>query len=274
MNKQAWCFCCVAITLSGCATQPRNDIVIIDPNVPKNISTTNRQYTADSLTTLNPVYVRSTTLPTTHADNEAKSQYYGSYVSPGYRSWRQVEPKRPDMLPGDRARELDYIIRTLADQLALNRDPNASKTPVAVTSLSNIDDLQNTNWLGQAISEAFIHELHIREVPVIDFKTTGKIRVTPEGDFVFSREWDQLRSKIPVYRIFTGTMSRNDEGVVVNVRTINMQTLLVESTGRAFIPNRLLIGAKNSLNAGNNDAYIQRFSVPSGVNGRTVEFVK
>ncbi|MCE2571570.1 hypothetical protein K6Y21_08785 [Motilimonas eburnea] len=177
-------------------------------------------------------------------------------------------------MPGDRALELDYIIRGLADQLALNRDPNASKTPIAVTSITNMDDLQNTNWLGQAISEAFIHELHIRELPVIDFKTTGKIKVTPEGDFVFSREWDQLRSKIPVYRVFTGTMSRNDEGVIVNVRTINMQSLLVESTGRAFIPNRLLVGAKNSLNPAKNDGYIQRHSVPTGVAGRTVEFVK
>ena len=274
MKKSTLYLCCAAVTVTGCVAPPPSDTVVIDPAVTKRVIVDNsRQHTAGMQKAGSGVYMTSTALPTSHADNEAKQQYYGGYVSPGYRSWRQAPPQRRDAMPGDRALELDYIIRGLADQLALNRDPNASKTPIAVTSLTNVDDLQNTNWLGQAISEAFIHELHIRELPVLDFKTTGKIKVTPEGDFVFSREWSQLRSKIPVYRIFTGTMSRNDEGVVVNVRTINMQSLLVESTGRAFIPNRLLTGSNNSLHP-KEDAYIQRYSVPTGVNGRTVEFIK
>ncbi len=260
--------------ITGCAAPSDPTAVVVDPNKTQMVIVADKRQSLAgrqaSVIYTNPDHPQNATAS---ANAPTHSQYYGGFVSPGYRSWKQ-EPKRREAMPGDRALELDYIIRGLADQLALNRDPNASKTPIAVTSITNMDDLQNTNWLGQAISEAFIHELHIRELPVIDFKTTGKIKVTPEGDFVFSREWEQLRSKIPVYRIFTGTMSRNDEGVVVNVRTINMQSLLVESTGRAFIPNRLLVGASNSLNPAKSNNYIQRHSVPSGVNGRTVEFVK
>ncbi|MFO6421819.1 FlgO family outer membrane protein [Motilimonas sp. KMU-193] len=263
-----------SLYLTGCAATSDQTALVVDPNKTQMVIVAdNRQNAATGQPQVFYTNQNRGENASATAANPATSQYYGGFVSPGYRSWKQ-EPKRREAMPGDRALELDYIIRGLADQLALNRDPNASKTPIAVTSITNMDDLQNTNWLGQAISEAFIHELHIRELPVIDFKTTGKIKVTPEGDFVFSREWDQLRSKIPVYRVFTGTMSRNDEGVIVNVRTINMQSLLVESTGRAFIPNRLLVGAHNSLNPAKNDAYIQRHSVPTGVEGRTVEFVK
>lgn len=207
-------------------------------------------------------------------DTENKTGYYGSYVSPGYKSWGHDTPPGKYAMPGDRAVELDYIIRGLADEMFKNQNSQTKNTPIAVTSLANMDDLQNTNWLGLAISEAFIHELHVRNMPVIDHKLTGKIKVTPDGDFVFSREWQDLKARIPVYRIFTGTMSRNSEGVIVNLRTINMQNYLVESTARAFVPNRLLTGGVNSLDTANKGIYIQRHSEPNGELGRKVELVK
>ena len=174
--------------------------------------------------------------------------------TPPHSSWdgNSYEPKYPRNLLPDQpinyTQELSFIVRGLADQLIVNDlsiIPN--NEPIAVTSFVNLDDLSTTNWLGQTLSESFIHELTIRRIPVIDYKTTGTISVTGQGDFVFTRDWKKLRNQLPVSRILTGTMSRNSEGVIVNMRVINMESGFVESTSQGIIPNHLVIGGSNSM---------------------------
>ena len=169
--------------------------------------------------------------------------------------------------PINYTQELSLIVSGLADQLIVNDlsiIPN--NEPIAVTSFVNLDDLSTTNWLGQTLAESFINELTIRRIPVIDYKTTGSISVTGQGDFVFTRDWKKLRSQLPVSRILTGTMSRNSEGVIVNIRIINMESSFVESTAQAIIPNHLLIGGANSMGPlEGRGRYIYRTSSASSV---------
>lgn len=174
--------------------------------------------------------------------------------TPPHSSWdgNSYESKYPTSLLPDQpinyTQELSLIVRGLADQLIVNDlaiIPN--NEPIAVTSFVNLDDLSTTNWLGQTLAESFIHEMTVRRVPVIDYKTTGTISVTGQGDFVFTRDWKKLRSQLPVSRILTGTMSRNSEGVILNMRVINMESGFVESTAQGIIPNHLVIGGSNSM---------------------------
>ncbi|MCJ8296796.1 MAG: FlgO family outer membrane protein [Colwellia sp.] len=41
---------------------------------------------------------------------------------------------------------------------------------------------------------------------VIDYKTTGHIRVTKEGDYVFSRDWQELPERQIIDYVAFGTM--------------------------------------------------------------------
>jgi TolB-like protein len=141
----------------------------------------------------------------------------------------------------ERGMALNKIVSTMADRLFVTKVPgNNVLNPIAVTSISNLSTLENTDWLGLQLEENFVHELHRRGEVVMDYKVTGSIRVTPEGDFTMSRDWKELSKRIPVGRVLTGTMSRYALGVMVNMRIINMRTHMVEATAQGFVPNDIL----------------------------------
>lgn len=142
---------------------------------------------------------------------------------------------------------LNRLVSDMTDRLFATKIPgNTVLSPIAVTSMVNLSTLESTNSLGEQISEDFVHELHRRGEVVLDYKITGSIKVTPEGDFSMSRDWTELSKRIPAGRVLTGTMSRNDLGVVLNMRIINMRTRLVEATSQGFVPNELMQGSIDS----------------------------
>ncbi|WP_258546932.1 FlgO family outer membrane protein [Psychromonas sp. B3M02] len=143
---------------------------------------------------------------------------------------------------GKKSLILSEIVSKMADQLLYNYNDQYHNNSLALTSLVDLNDYNNTSWLGQTISEQFIHELHIRQVRIVDYKLTGNIQVTPAGEFAVTRDWKKLNKNVDVSRILTGTISRNEEGVIVNVRIVNATDNAVESTTSAFIPERMFVG--------------------------------
>lgn len=143
---------------------------------------------------------------------------------------------------GEKSLILSEVVSKMADQLLYNYEPQFHDESIALTSLVDLSDHQVTNWLGQTISEQFIHELHIRKLRVIDFKLTGNIKVTSTGEFAMTRDWKSLNKDVDVTRILTGTMSRNEEGVILNIRIVNAVSSVVESTSSAFIPHSMFVG--------------------------------
>ena len=117
------------------------------------------------------------------------------------------------------------------------------KTPVAVASFVNLADLESTNWLGNQLSENFVHELQRHGLIVVDFKTTGHNRVTESGDYVFTRDWKELPERQIIDYVVTGTMTEQETGILVNARMIGMQSRVVVATAQTFIPN-WVIGEK------------------------------
>lgn len=138
--------------------------------------------------------------------------------------------------------KLNRMVSDMADRLFVTKVPgNNVLRPIAVASFVDLKTLDTTNALGEQLAEDFIHELHRRGEVVLDYKVTGHIRVTPDGDFTMSREWTELSKRIPAARILTGTMSKNKMGVVLNMRVINMRNRMVEATAQGFVPNELLL---------------------------------
>lgn len=145
---------------------------------------------------------------------------------------------------GKKSMILSEVVSKMAEQLIFNFPEKYHKEAIALTSIVNLRDHNVTNWLGQTISEQFIHELHIRNLRVLDFKLTGNIQLTAEGEFALTRDWKRLHKNVDVRRILTGTMSRNDEGMILNVRIVNVDSSMVESTSSAFIPGSMFVGGE------------------------------
>ncbi|GAA0815409.1 hypothetical protein KO495_00920 [Colwellia sp. D2M02] len=135
---------------------------------------------------------------------------------------------------------INDVVKGLAYQMLESSSFVNAKTPVAVTSFVKLDDLETTNWLGNQLAESFVHELQRHGLVVIDFKTTGHIRVTKEGDYVFSRDWKELPERQIIDYVVAGTMVEQENGILVNARMIGIQSKVVVATAQSFIPQWVL----------------------------------
>ncbi|PJG59993.1 FlgO family outer membrane protein [Aeromonas cavernicola] len=172
-----------------------------------------------------------------------------------------IDREQGDPRQAAQGMELNWLVARMADQLMERKSLTTITEPIAVASFVDLDTLQDTNWMGQQIEESFIYELNRRGEVVVDFKLTGSIKVTPQGDFVLSRNYKELSSRLPISRILVGTFSRNQQGILVNARIIDLRTKMVETSAQSLIPQQYLNGKNNSFGrASVNRGYLMRGS--------------
>ncbi|WP_448213739.1 FlgO family outer membrane protein [Colwellia sp. MEBiC06753] len=135
---------------------------------------------------------------------------------------------------------INDVVKGLAYQMLEHSSFVSPKTPIAVASFVNLEDLESTNWLGNQLSENFVHELQRHGMVVVDYKVTGHIRVTKEGDYIFSRDWKELPERQIIDYVVTGTMMEQETGILVNARMIGMQSRVVVASAQSFIPKWVL----------------------------------
>ncbi|ELL0598737.1 hypothetical protein Q6U54_004421 [Vibrio vulnificus] len=131
---------------------------------------------------------------------------------------------------------MDFFVESLTEDLILSNTSVSARTPIAVTSFVDLQNMDSTNWLGNSVSEGFIYQLQRRGFKVVDFKTTGSIQVTQQGDFALSRDWKDLAQEQEIQYVLTGTMLRQEGGVLVNARVVGMQTRVVVASAQGFLP--------------------------------------
>lgn len=181
-----------------------------------------------------------------------------------------IDRQQGDPRQASNGMELNWLVARMAEQL-LEKKPLATLSePIAVASFVDLDTLQDTHWVGQQLQESFIYELNRRGEVVVDFKLTGSIKVTEQGDFVLSRHYRDLAGKLPISRILVGTLSRNSQGVLVNARIIDLRTKLVQSSAQSLLPQQYLMGSNNPFGrASVGRGYLMRAS-HAGVGGHLV----
>ncbi len=167
---------------------------------------------------------------------------------------------------------INDVVKGLAYQMLESSAFVNAKTPVAVASFVNLKDLESTNWLGNQIAENFVHELQRHGLIVIDFKATGHIRVTKEGDYIFSRDWKELPERQIIDYVVAGTMMEQENGILINARMIGIQSHVVVATAQSFIPNWVLGEEKrNNENVKMKDGMIIRSNAMLLNNKRAIE---
>ncbi|WP_404338777.1 FlgO family outer membrane protein [Pseudoalteromonas mariniglutinosa] len=116
-----------------------------------------------------------------------------------------------------------------------------SELGIAVTSFVDLDaSLNSSSQLGNQIAESIYHQLQKFGYGVIDFKVRDAIDVNNYGDFVFSRDIEQLTDRRIASHVLTGTLIYRNTGVEVNARVINLASKQVVATSQKIIPHFVL----------------------------------
>lgn len=124
---------------------------------------------------------------------------------------------------------------------------------IAVTSFVDLDaSLNNSSQLGNQLSESFIHQLQKFGYGIVDFKTTDHIAMNARGDFVFSRDIEQLADKHIASHVLSGTLIYRNSGVEVNARIIDITSKRVVASSNKILPYYVLNNA---------DIHLQRASI-------------
>ncbi|EOD80226.1 Flagellar protein FlgO [Grimontia indica] len=131
---------------------------------------------------------------------------------------------------------LDYFMDGLAEELLETNNYLTARTPMAIVSFVDVEEMDETNWLGNSVTEGMIYQMQRRGFTVIDFKNTGTIRVTKDGDFSLSRDWKELHPEQQIDYVLTGTMLRQGGGVLVNARIVGMRSRVVVASAQGFLP--------------------------------------
>ncbi|WP_293751309.1 FlgO family outer membrane protein [uncultured Paraglaciecola sp.] len=135
---------------------------------------------------------------------------------------------------------INHYARGLMQDLVANLQYVNSTTPLAVVSFVMLDsDYNQSNLLGKQIAESLIHEIHKFGIPVVDFKTTGFIRITEQGDFAFTKDYEELTSDLAARYIVGGTLVKHKDGYLVNARVVGLQSKAVVASAQSFIPNNI-----------------------------------
>ncbi|MDN3379314.1 MULTISPECIES: FlgO family outer membrane protein [unclassified Pseudoalteromonas] len=138
-------------------------------------------------------------------------------------------------------KNINHYVRGIMQDMAENLQYVNTKTPLAVSSFIYLDDEYNDGTLlGNQLAESFMHELHSFGVPVIDFKATDYMRVTPSGDFVFSRDYLELSQEQNFNYVLAGTMVNHQGGVLVNARIVGLTSKAVVGSAQGFIPQSVV----------------------------------
>ncbi len=135
---------------------------------------------------------------------------------------------------------LDLFVDGLAREIVKTNSALTTETPLALVSFVDLEHYDETNWLGNTLTESMIFQLQRRGFIVVDFKNTGAIRVTKEGDFALTRDWMLLSPAQEINYLLVGTMLRQAGGVIVNTRIVNVNSRVVVASGQGFLPNKYM----------------------------------
>lgn len=134
----------------------------------------------------------------------------------------------------------DYVRGMMQDLVANLQYVNQS-TPMAVTSFVNLQsDFATSNVVGNQLAESFVHEVHKFGIPVVDYKATDFIRVTPQGDFILSRDFSELKANLPIKYVLTGTLVEQQDGMLVNARIVGISSKAVVASAQGFLPAQIV----------------------------------
>lgn len=131
---------------------------------------------------------------------------------------------------------LEDYVADMANQMMRSAKYVNPHTPIGVASFVSLEDLRKTSPFGMQLSESFVFEMQQHGLALIDYKATGFIRITPNGDFVYSRNTTELPKVQPIEYLLIGTYNRTMRGYIVNARLVGARSKVVVASAQQLIP--------------------------------------
>ena len=131
---------------------------------------------------------------------------------------------------------INHLAQQMVNELVRQNDSLKPTQPLLVATPVMLSDLVTTNELGLQYQQGLIAALHDHQFNLIDMNVAETLRVTQEGDFILTRDWQQLPANIDVRHVVVSTMSPSKEGVVVYSRIVDVSNNRVISVAQSFVP--------------------------------------
>jgi TolB-like protein len=128
---------------------------------------------------------------------------------------------------------INHMSEQIVNELVRHNDALRSTQPLLVATPVLLADLNQTNAVGLQLQQGLSTAMHQHQFSLVDINVGENIRVTRQGDFILTRNWQQLPADVAVEHVLVSTMSMNSEGMVVNARIVNITNNRVVSASQA-----------------------------------------
>jgi TolB-like protein len=120
----------------------------------------------------------------------------------------------------------------IAEQLQRNINPELITRQTIIATFSDVNNFSESSQFGRMVSESLMHELQIRNWNVVDVRLTKELIINEAGEFSLSRDVNRLRASNPTSNMVTGSYSVTPDGVILNVRILDVKTGTIISTAQ------------------------------------------
>lgn len=127
---------------------------------------------------------------------------------------------------------INHLSDQIVNELVEYNDELGSDQPLLVATPVLLESFNETNGVGLQLQQGLIAALHGRKFNLVDINVGDNIRVTPQGDFLLTRDWQQLPAGLAVEHVLVSTMSINTRGLVINSRIVNITNNRVVSASQ------------------------------------------
>lgn len=144
-------------------------------------------------------------------------------------------------------KQLDDYVAQLAMQLY---HTSATAIPDATVAVAGFAELtpgrDHLHPLGNVLAERFLQQLPRYGLTMVDHKLTGGIKLTAQGDAVFSNRAGQVAANQRIDYVLSGTVQHNQHGALVNVRIMNLKNKTILASASQLIPQFVLENGHSS----------------------------
>lgn len=136
-------------------------------------------------------------------------------------------------------KRLQHYAEQLAYQLASSETLQGQR--IVISSFVDLDEgLNQSNPLGNQLSEILRTVMPQYGMVVIEHKLTNAIWIGPQGDFAMSRDTRLLANQLEMDAVLTGTMIATNRGMEIHARIVAVDSQQISGTASGFIPHTVL----------------------------------
>lgn len=144
-------------------------------------------------------------------------------------------------------KQLDDYVAQLAMQLYHTSATPISDATVAVAGFAELTPgRDHLHPLGNVLAERFLQQLPRYGLTMVDHKLTAGIKLTAQGDAVFSNRARQVAANQRIDYVLSGTVQHNQHGAQVNVRIMNLKNKTILASASQLIPQFVLENGQTS----------------------------